>query len=560
LADEDPRTLAALTHGQPESISHQPPAPRRAVCYAISVRDSDPGRRTQLQKQLLASVGSLRTFNRTVEVVVFWRGPLDAHFITRLTGLGAVLEEIRAVESASPTDDLLVRYGVMFKYAALRAAAVHGYTQILLVDCDTLWLSDVETLFGTYSDADWYACAEAGSRRGTIRYDATYLDEDALSDLARRVGARAVPPINSGVMLLSGRALEFASTLATRVEGYAVRLMAGLATSGLDLRRNEVIDMRDRIKSGDVVIDPLPFPTSNQWLIEEVALWLALGTLDGLTLGDLAPHHVALGGDVFARPREASNWILGHYFSTNTRAAQSWWQTAEPVPAGWRIRRPAKLDIDESLVSSPLVADRAGFAVYEELFTTKALNALSSEALQQYWSGWEQHLLPGKGGDGRGGHPARKLVTAGGGPIQDELYQAPEMLDFLQKICALPVAPTGRRGTFNYYLRHGDFIDLHLDVLHCELVVLTALHDRSEASHPGGAYVVYPQYLGAPLSQVRRDRHKGELVKLRPGQSLVMFGGLVPHRVVPVHAAQKRVVSALCFKAGAGVETVTTSR
>src|SRR5689334_13755228 len=63
-----------------------------------------------------------------------------------------------------------------------------------------------------------------------------------------------------------------------------------------------------------------------------------------------------------------------------------------------------------------------------------------------------------------------------------------------------------------------------------------------------------PQYVGASLPVVRRSGSRGMTVKLRPGQSLVMLGGLVPHRVLPVHSGQARVVSALCFVAGTAAE------
>jgi hypothetical protein len=41
------------------------------------------------------------------------------------------------------------------------------------------------------------------------------------------------------------------------------------------------------------------------------------------------------------------------------------------------------------------------------------------------------------------------------------------------------------------------------------------------------------------------------LIKARPGQSILLLGGLVPHRVEPLGPVGQRVISALCFRADA---------
>jgi hypothetical protein len=91
---------------------------------------------------------------------------------------------------------------------------------------------------------------------------------------------------------------------------------------------------------------------------------------------------------------------------------------------------------------------------------------------------------------------------------------------------------------------------LHLDVVQCELVVLTVLQDFSPADDPSGSWDLFPGQVGRPLPTVSTGRHGRRSIKAKPGQSLVMFGGLVPHRVRPVAAGQRRIVSALCFRAG----------
>jgi hypothetical protein len=209
------------------------------------------------------------------------------------------------------------------------------------------------------------------------------------------------------------------------------------------------------------------------------------------------------------------------------------------------------LPVDPSLLTSPLLA-RGGYAVYENVFTRTALDALVLEARERYWAGDEQVTAVAAGDVGRGGHPTRKLVYSGGGEVQNDLYAAPALVRFLERICGARVRPTGERGGFLYYTRRGDHIGLHLDVDKCELVVLTMLQDHSPPGTTGGSYVIFPDHVGAAIPNVREAAQQGAglRVKLRPGQSLVMLGGLVPHLVRPVDAQQARITSALCFTAG----------
>ena len=83
----------------------------------------------------------------------------------------------------------------------------------------------------------------------------------------------------------------------------------------------------------------------------------------------------------------------------------------------------------------------------------------------------------------------------------------------------------------------------------CELVVNTCLHEaRPEAADEG--LRAYPTRSDEPLSQIRERPSVGAIsVPIRPGQSLVMFGGIVPHEVLPMSAGQTRIMSLLCYAA-----------
>lgn len=210
-----------------------------------------------------------------------------------------------------------------------------------------------------------------------------------------------------------------------------------------------------------------------------------------------------------------------------------------------------KLRVDPSLLASPLLA-RGGYAVFDDVFTRIALAALKLEARAKYWSGQERITTVESSHSGRDIRPTRNLVYSDGGEVQNELYGAPALTRFLESVTELPVQATGSQGGFLYYTRRGDHLGLHLDVEHCDLVVLTIVQDHSRHDSPSGSCVVFPGFVGVPLPAVRETAltDGGVRLKLRPGQSLVMFGGVVPHLVLPVEEQQARITSALCFRAG----------
>jgi hypothetical protein len=204
----------------------------------------------------------------------------------------------------------------------------------------------------------------------------------------------------------------------------------------------------------------------------------------------------------------------------------------------------------EAVLRSPLVAHHGGFGVFANVPDAATFNALLSESLHAYTSATHQESWNGDGEEGRGGKPPRRLLTSQAGPVQDAMYAAPAFHDFLSAVCGLPIVPSGNRGSYSYYSRPGDFLELHRDIETCDVAVITALHDNSDPTDPGGALMLYPGRLGEPLSAIRARPHDGaQLVKLTPGQTIVMFGGLVPHRVLPVVAGQVRIISVLCFRA-----------
>lgn len=225
--------------------------------------------------------------------------------------------------------------------------------------------------------------------------------------------------------------------------------------------------------------------------------------------------------------------------------------SAAPVPIQGHVPAPAAfgVPVPEAILRSPLVA-YGGFGVYAGLPDAAVCGQLLSEALQAYPHATPQESWTADEEEVRGGTPPRRFLSSSAGAVQDAMYESPVMHGMLSEICGLRIVPSGNRGSYSYYARPGDFLEVHRDIETCDVALITALHDNSPPEDAGGALMLYPGRIGEPLSAIRARPHDGySLVKLAPGQSIVLFGGIVPHRVLPVAAGQVRIISVLCFKA-----------
>jgi hypothetical protein len=214
-----------------------------------------------------------------------------------------------------------------------------------------------------------------------------------------------------------------------------------------------------------------------------------------------------------------------------------------------RTLAPRQVDPLGALLAGP-VARAGGVAVFQGLPAPETCAGLAAEAWRAYPESDRQDLDAGDDEEGRGGTPARALQTAAGGPVQDELYASPGLHAILSEQCGVPIVPSGNRGSYSYYVQPGDFLDTHLDIDTCDVTLITVVYDDIDANDAAGALAVYPGAFGASLSTIRAAPGRGvAYVKARPGESIVILGGLVPHRVVPLGARGQRVISALCFEA-----------
>ena len=192
-----------------------------------------------------------------------------------------------------------------------------------------------------------------------------------------------------------------------------------------------------------------------------------------------------------------------------------------------------------------------GFRILEGLIDRPTRKALLAEALRLLPRAVVSVTLQSDEEEVRGGAPARSLLNTAGGELQDVLYRTPQLLEYLRRMTCPSLVPTGTRGSYSYYVRPGDFLALHRDIVTCDVAVITCLHDAGPGrGGDGGKLCLYPGRLSEPLSAIRRTDGQGALkLALLPAQTLVMFGGIVPHALLPVAAGQTRIVSVLCYRA-----------
>ena len=204
--------------------------------------------------------------------------------------------------------------------------------------------------------------------------------------------------------------------------------------------------------------------------------------------------------------------------------------------------------IPKKLLLSALF-QQGGYTILRDWLPQSFVSALASEAREQKAIATGVEISKSDSELVRGGSPARKFLNAPGGEIQRSLYENRSAMQAVANIVQLPLAPTGSGGTFSYYCRPGDYLTIHRDIVACDVAVITCLEEEGITSS-GGKLCVYPSRVHESLPQVRQDPTRGAVpLRLAPGDTVVLFGGIVPHCTLPVVANQNRVVSLLCYRA-----------
>ena len=203
-----------------------------------------------------------------------------------------------------------------------------------------------------------------------------------------------------------------------------------------------------------------------------------------------------------------------------------------------------------AVIRNSQLMKRGGFDVFEGLVDARMRREMLLEAVALLPHATRCEVTVSDGEEQRGGKPRRRFINAQGGPLQQAFNTSPAVLDFLRGLTNRALTCTGEIGTFSYYMDPGDYLDIHRDIVTCDVAVITCLHDRGTDKGDNGRLCLYPDRLSEPLSQIRATPERGAVkVRVGVGQTIVLYGGIVPHALMPVAEAQARIVSVLCYRA-----------
>lgn len=304
----------------------------RLVCYSLLASEE---RLAEHALQFELSVASLRAHSPSVPVALFVQGDLPSRIESTCRSFGVLVHwqgpyEQRLRAACPVGAAALARYPVLHKNMNFGELVAADVDQALCCDLDTLFFDDVEVLLDRYVSADVVAREEVFSRRSVHGVDPTFIDEGLVARVADALGRRFVPPFNLGMVLYSRRAIAAMARSMPRFVDDVWRLCCGLALGAApasaiaDASSMPWIAATRAVLGDDDAARALPYPSSNPWIVEEVALWLTLGALPGLVIADLSPRDVAQNGEMFTRPDSGAWWLACHYYSHNLRRVVEW--------------------------------------------------------------------------------------------------------------------------------------------------------------------------------------------------------------------------------------------
>ena len=275
------------------------------------------------ERQWRQSIRSLRRHNSAIPVdLIVWGAPATAT-LREAARLG-----VRVIPAGSygaafahlpPLWAQVLKHNpTLHKILALRYCPTSEISQLMYLDCDTFFFGDVAMLFDLYRGRHFFAREEPNSSRSHFGYDASYVDEELLRRLTGSEGLAYVPPFNTGIFLMNGGLWNQLRALAADFLVYAWRLTVGLAyASPLGAKPDDVpARLLKRVTNADQFWR-LPYPSSNPWIVEEIALWVTLGRIAGLTHGAFRREHVIQNGEILELgPRTSTLPIIAHYYSS----------------------------------------------------------------------------------------------------------------------------------------------------------------------------------------------------------------------------------------------------
>lgn len=288
------------------------------------------------EHQWIQSIRSLRLRNPSIPVWLVLFHSTSAELLREAERWGVHVQLLgdyeKFLQLAHARGSILAWYPTFHKFMVLSGLPLEDASQVLYLDCDTFFFDDVDILFDRYAEHDLYAREEFKCRRSPLGYDPNHIDEDVLESIVRDEGLRFVPPFNSGVCLFNRGFWRRLEDLGAENLDLAWRLLCGREIAG---REDKKYDPRLRQAVRDAMTDrdrsrALPYPSANDWIIEQIALWLALGRLENFSLGTLSADHVPQGGEFETMLGSAQRCVLAHYFGSGQKR---FFASVQPIAA-----------------------------------------------------------------------------------------------------------------------------------------------------------------------------------------------------------------------------------
>jgi hypothetical protein len=269
------------------------------------------------QRQWFQSVRSLRAHDPRIELhLVAYNGVSDAirrdaeRWCVTVHYAGNYRDRLR--ELAPCHADALALYPALHKILSLRHLPASPDTQVVYLDCDTFIFRSLTELCQRYGQRHFHAREEPWSRRSHYGYQPSYFDEDRLAESCRRERLAFIPPYNTGVFILNHGAASALAASAGLFLHWGWRLLLGIAADRqLAEKCNPGLLRAIRHLAQGSGAPPLHYPSSNWWIIEEIAVLLTLGGIPGLTHGAVSRADVVQNGESHAAPGP----IVAHYYS-----------------------------------------------------------------------------------------------------------------------------------------------------------------------------------------------------------------------------------------------------
>jgi hypothetical protein len=273
------------------------------------------------ERQWVQSIRSLRRHNSATSVSLFLFNGASEDLLHEAARCGVTIRALgdyrEYLERFHVRGSVLSLYRTFHKFLLFSDPVFGDATQVLFLDCDTFFFSDVDLLFDGYPNCDWYARVEPRSVLSHLPYDPSYLDEQALATLALRERGRPIVPFNTGVCLLNNDVWRRFELVRFDYLDLAWRLLSGQALSPDKYSEADpevlaaalnAMNEADRSRG-------LPYPSSNAWIVDEIALWLALGRMSELSQGLISRDDVVQGAEFQNVRGPEPKCILAHYYT-----------------------------------------------------------------------------------------------------------------------------------------------------------------------------------------------------------------------------------------------------